>query len=140
MVRGPTRATIHLAAIRANFEQARRCAEGREPIAVVKADAYGHGAIRVARSLQQAGCRWYAVASVAEAAALREAEISEPVLVLSGASDAEEGEAVVGLDLTPVVHHEGDVDLTGQHSHTTDAAQFRRPTAISVWQSNHLRH
>jgi alanine racemase len=108
---GPTRTTIHLAAIRANFEEARRWAEGREPIAVVKADAYGHGAIRVARSLQQAGCRGYAVASVDEAVALREAEIREPILVLSGAADAEEAETAVGLDLTPVVHHAGQLAL-----------------------------
>jgi alanine racemase len=108
---GPTRATIHLAAIRANFEEAKRWAAGREPIAVIKADAYGHGAIRVARSLREAGCRGYAVVDINEAAVLREAAIREPVLVLGGTSDAEEAEAVVRLDLTPVVHHAGQLAL-----------------------------
>ena len=75
MANAPTRATIHLSAIRANFALARRAAGGLEAIAVVKADAYGHGAIRVAQSLVEAGCRWFAVANVAEAATLRFAEI-----------------------------------------------------------------
>jgi alanine racemase len=108
---GPTIATIHLAAIRANFAEAKRRAEGREPIAVIKSDAYGHGAIPVARTLQQAGCRWYAVVRVAEAVVLREAGFLEPVLVLGGVADAEEGETAVALDLVPVVHHAGHVAL-----------------------------
>ena len=69
----PTRATIDLRAIRANFAEARRRADGRELMAVVKADAYGHGAIRVSQTLVEAGCRWFAVATVAEGADLRDA-------------------------------------------------------------------
>ncbi len=64
----PTIATIDLGAIRASFAEARRRAEGRELMAVVKADAYGHGATRVSRALVDAGCRWFAVATVAEGA------------------------------------------------------------------------
>ena len=111
MARRPTRATIHLGAIRANFAEARRRAEGRELIAVVKADAYGHGATRVSRALVEAGCRWFAVATVAEGAALRDVDIREPILVLGGTFDAEESAAAVGLDLTPAVHHDRHVAL-----------------------------
>jgi len=107
----PARATIHLSAIRANFAEAKRAAGGREPIAVVKADAYGHGAIRVTQSLAEAGCRQFAVASIAEAAALRDAGIRETLLVLGGVFDEEEAQVAVGLDLTPVVHHAGHVEL-----------------------------
>jgi alanine racemase len=124
---GPTIATIHLAAIRANFEEAKRLAAGREPIAVIKSDAYGHGFIPVARSLQQAGCGWYAVVTVNEAVTLRDAGFREPVLVLDGAADAEESETAAALDLTPVVHHAGHVALLA------DAARNRaEPLAIHV--------
>jgi alanine racemase len=106
-----TRATIHLSAIRANFAQARRAAGGREPIAVVKADAYGHGSIRVTQSLVEAGCRCFAVASVAEAATLRGAEICEPILILGGVFDPEEAREATRLNLTPVVHDVAQLEL-----------------------------
>ena len=100
-----TVATIHLGALRANFAAAQKRAEGRELIAVVKADAYGHGAVPVARALAAAGCRCLAVANVAEGAELRDAAMGESLLVLGGVSDADEADAVVALELTPVVHH-----------------------------------
>jgi alanine racemase len=101
----PTRATVHLEAIRANFAMARKLAGAREVIAVVKADAYGHGAVPVARSLAAAGCRRFAVASLAEAGALREAGVALPILVLGGV--AAEAEEALALGLTPVLHHSG---------------------------------
>jgi len=107
----PTRATIDLGAIRANFGEARRRAEGRELMAVVKADAYGHGAPEVSRALVEAGCRWFAVATVAEGVELRDAGIREPILVLGGVFDRGEAEVVVGLDLTPSVFAPGQVAL-----------------------------
>jgi alanine racemase len=107
----PTRATIDLGAIRGNFAEARRRAEGRELMAVVKADAYGHGAPRVSRALVDAGCRRFAVVTVAEGAELRDAGIREPILILGGVFDAGEAECAVGLDLTPAVFHPGQVAL-----------------------------
>ena len=80
-------------------------------MAVVKADAYGHGATQVSRALVEAGCRWFAVASVAEGAELRDAGIREPILILGGVFDAGESEAVAGLGLTPAVFHPGQVAL-----------------------------
>jgi alanine racemase len=106
-----TTATIDLGAIRANFAEARLRAEGRELMAVVKADAYGHGAPEVSRALVEVGCRWFAVTTVAEGVELRDAGIREPILVLGGVFDAAESEAVVGLDLTPAVFHPGQVAL-----------------------------
>ncbi len=101
----PTVATIHLGALRANFAAAQKRAEGRELIAVVKADAYGHGAVPVARALAEAGCRRFAVATVGEGAELRDAAMDEALLVLGGVFDADEADAVFALGLTPVVHH-----------------------------------
>jgi len=80
-------------------------------MAVVKADAYGHGATQVSRALVEAGCHWFAVATVDEGAELRDAGIREPILILGGVFDAGESEAAVGLDLTPSVFHAGQVAL-----------------------------
>jgi len=82
-------------------------------VAVVKADAYGHGAPAVARALAEAGCRRFAVVAVEEAEALRRAGCGASVLVLGGVHDAEEAELAAELDLEPVVHHAGHVELLG---------------------------
>lgn len=107
----PTVAEIDLDAIRANFAVAQRYARGRRVIAVVKADAYGHGAAEVSRALVGAGCEHFAVISVDEAAALRRAGIRAPVLVLGGVHDASEAAAAVEHDLIPVVHHRGHLEI-----------------------------
>ena len=107
----PTVAGIDLAALAANFGEAERLARGSVVIAVVKADAYGHGAVPVARRLVAAGCRRMAVATVAEAAELRAAGIELPILVLGGVHDAAEADDVVELGVTPVVQHAGHVPL-----------------------------
>src|SRR5262249_32891022 len=104
----PTEATIHLGAIRANYAEACRRAAGKGVIAVVKADAYGHGAGPVARALVDAGCPRPAVATVDEGLELRSAGVAVPILVLGGA--AEGAPAAVRARLTPVVHHRGHVE------------------------------
>jgi alanine racemase len=74
----------------------------------VKGDAYGHGAVTVARALAGAGCDAFGVALVEEGAELRDAGIGGLVLCLGGVGryGAEE---VVRRDLTPVLYDEGDV-------------------------------
>ena len=57
-------------------------------IAVVKADAYGHGSVPVARLLEGAGVRGFAVATVEEGVQLRDAGIRVPVLVMSAAKSS----------------------------------------------------
>jgi alanine racemase len=110
----PTTATIRLDAIRANFDVAKRRAAGRAVIAVVKADAYGHGAVPAARALLQAGCARFAVATLDEAVALRQAGVDLPILLMGGVHGAAGAEAVVAHRLTPVVHHRGHVGLLAQ--------------------------
>jgi alanine racemase len=70
---------------------------------VVKADAYGHGMIEVARVLAAEGARWLAVSSVEEGVALRGAGISLGVLVMAGVLPSER-EAVIEHRLTPAIH------------------------------------
>jgi alanine racemase len=89
-------------AIRGNLARLRELAgRDRQVIAVVKANAYGHGAGPVARTLLAAGVERLAVATVGEAVELREAGISEPVLVLWGIGQAEAAMAVAaGVEAT----------------------------------------
>lgn len=84
----PTRAEIRLAALRRNFAIARDLA-GRDVkvMAVVKADAYGHGMIRVARELVAQGADYLGVALIEEALVLREAGFKAPILVLGSPPD-----------------------------------------------------
>jgi alanine racemase len=104
----PTTATVHLGAIRANYAELARRAGARELIAVVKADAYGHGAAPVAAALSASGCRRFAVATVAEGVALRGAGIGGELIVLGGVHDA--ADAAIEAALTPVVHQPVDVE------------------------------
>lgn len=101
---GPAVAAIDLDALRANYALAVRLAAGRRVIAVVKADAYGHGAAPVASALVAAGCSALATWSVGEAVALRDAGIAAPLLVLAGARDAGEADELVARELTAVLH------------------------------------
>ncbi|WGD36705.1 alanine racemase [Lysinibacter sp. HNR] len=74
------RAIISRDAIRHNVATLRSIIPGREVMAVVKADAYGHGAIESARAAVDGGATWLGVADVDEAMELREAGIQEPIL------------------------------------------------------------
>lgn len=99
----PTRAEIDLQAFTDNLRLAMRLGgEGREVMAVVKADAYGHGAVPLARQAVRAGAASLGVATVAEARQLREAGIREPVVLLSEVAPGAE-EEVVRLDCTQVL-------------------------------------
>jgi alanine racemase len=74
-----------------------------EVAAVVKADAYGHGALEVARVVTAEGARWLAVSSVEEGITLRRSGIAARILVMGGFLPYE-GEALTEFDLTPAVH------------------------------------
>ncbi len=75
-------AEIDLDAARSNFERLKAAASGKLICAVVKADAYGHGAMRMARLYEELGADHLAVSNFAEALELRRAGISLPILVL----------------------------------------------------------
>lgn len=83
-----TVAKIDLSAIQHNFNEVKNWVDPSVRVcAVIKADAYGHGAITVARALITQGANWFAVATGDEALALREAGITEPILVMGEVTD-----------------------------------------------------
>lgn len=78
---GPLVARVDLGQLVANMQCLRRAAPGLGMLAVVKADAYGHGAVPVARSLVAAGAEGLCVATLAEALELRQHGLQAPILV-----------------------------------------------------------
>jgi len=98
----PARALIDLEALRHNYRLARE-ASGARALAVVKADAYGHGAVRCARALEDEA-DGFAVACIEEALALREAGIRAPILLLEGFFDADELPLIEQHDFWCVLH------------------------------------
>jgi alanine racemase len=81
---------------------------GVEVMAVVKADAYGHGALEVSRTLIREGAKWLAVSSVDEGVTLRCAGIQERILVMAGFLPVER-EALLEYDLTPTAQSLADL-------------------------------
>ncbi|KTB98396.1 alanine racemase [Pseudomonas syringae] len=98
----PARALIDLHALRHNYRLARDSSGGRA-LAVIKADAYGHGAVHVAQALE-AQADGFAVACIEEALELRAAGIRAPILLLEGFFEADELALIVEHDLWTVVH------------------------------------
>ena len=81
----PTRAEISLGALKQNYLTIKEhLSPGAQLMAVVKADAYGHGAVDCARALESIGADWFGVALIEEGVALREAGINRPIFCLGG--------------------------------------------------------
>ncbi len=99
----PTRAEINLQALRDNLRVVRKVAAGARIWAVLKADAYGHGAPAVARTLERAQVDGFCVALLEEGVELREAGIVAPILVMGGHYGNAHEEAIA-RGLVPVVH------------------------------------
>ena len=98
-----TRVKIDLDAISANFDAI--CSKTKVPVmAVVKADAYGHGYRKVCKSLLESGVDCFAVAMVAEAKEIRRSGFDVPVLIL-GATHRSEAEEIVRYDIMPNVYN-----------------------------------
>jgi alanine racemase len=119
----PTEARVDLDALRHNAALARVHHGGRQ-LAVLKANAYGHGAVACARALRGTS-DGFAVAFTDEARALRTAGLREPILVLEGAFDIEELQDAIVHDLWMVVHHEEQLRMLERAS--------MAPNALHVW-------
>ena len=98
----PTFAEINLSALRANYRALTAYTNGASIMGVVKADAYGHGAVEITRALRQEGCAHFGVATVEEARELRAAGLSERLYLLAGFF-ADQAAEIVALDLTPAI-------------------------------------
>ncbi len=108
----PTRALIDLEALRHNYRLARELG-GRKALAVVKADAYGHGAVRCAQALDDEA-DGFAVACIEEALELRESGVRSPILLLEGFFDTDELDLIDTHDLWCVVQGEWQIDAIGR--------------------------
>lgn len=102
------RALIRLGAFRHNLKLIKSRAPGARIMAVIKANAYGHGMLPVARALSEADC--LAVARLCEAQRLREAGITTPLALLGGVLDASDLATALDLDLQIAVHNEPQIE------------------------------
>jgi alanine racemase len=99
----PTWAEIDLDALAANLRAIRGRLAPRPILAVVKADAYGHGAVEVARALQALGVEQLGVALPEEGLELRRAGVRVPILLLGGFAPPQ-ADLVLAHDLTPAIY------------------------------------
>lgn len=103
----PTYAEINLSALERNFKKVRALLPAKTGImAMIKADAYGHGSARVATRLESCGVTSFGVATVEEGVELRDAGIKSPVVVMGGlmGMGSPASGMMVGADLTPVIN------------------------------------
>lgn len=105
----PARALIDLDALRHNYRLAKRLSGGKA-LAIVKADAYGHGAVACARALADEA-DGFGVACIEEALELRAAGIGNPILLMEGCFDVDELPLVVEHDLWTAVASPEQVDM-----------------------------
>ena len=95
---------IDLTALAHNIDQIRSLLlPHTDLMAVVKADAYGHGAVTVAQTVLQAGATWLGVATIPEGIELREAGIEAPILVMGATHTAEQIRAIADWNLQPTL-------------------------------------
>src|SRR5207247_10425432 len=108
----PLFAQINLAALAANLARAREYAQGTQLLAVVKADAYGHGLTRVLPALEQAD--GLALLELDAAVALRERHYTRRILLLEGFFEERELAEIAQRRLAIVVHHAEQAAIIGR--------------------------
>lgn len=125
----PTWADVSLTTLRQNFRTVQKHVGADVTVcAVVKADAYGHGAVECSRALEAEGARWLGVTSLDEAIPLREAGVRASILLMTGFWRGEETE-IVRLHLTPTVWEPWQIESLD----TAAAAQgARHPVHLKV--------
>lgn len=116
-----TRALINLAALRHNLSVARELAPNSQILAVIKANGYGHGLEYIGQALNDSDA--LAVATLNEAIRLRQAGITQPVVLLEGVIRAEDLKLVEEYQLDLVVHQQQQIDLLKTYT----------PSNLTVW-------
>lgn len=126
----PTWAEVSLSTLRQNFRTVQQHVGNNVKVcAVVKADAYGHGAVECATALEAEGAQWLGVTSLDEAIPLREAEIRSRILLMTGFWRGEE-EEIVGLALTPTVWERWQIESLNRAS--AKLGRRRHPVHLKV--------
>jgi alanine racemase len=100
----PTWAEIDLDALHSNYRRIRKAAPHSQVLAVVKSDAYGHGAAIVSKELQESGVVFFATATIEEGILLRKNGITGSIMILGGVTP-QQIPLLLDLDLTPVVYN-----------------------------------
>ena len=108
----PVRARINLQALQQNFSRVQQAAPNSKIMAIIKANAYGHGLVRVAQALPAADA--FGVACLEEAISLREAGFDRRIVLLEGLFSAEDVGLINGYQLDVVIHHESQLALLEQ--------------------------
>lgn len=123
----PTVAEIDLGALAFNYRQLRKkVPRGVKILAVVKADAYGHGALPISHKLEEMGVDYLGVAIPEEGMELRKGGIRAPILIFGGLF-RKDAEAAIHYDLTPVVF-----DIDSLRSLSKAATQERRKAKVHI--------
>jgi len=118
-----TQAIINLSHIKSNYEMANQWAPRSKNMAIIKANAYGHGLVEVAQALESI-VPAFGVAIFDEAVELRKAEIKKNILILQGISSVEELNYACENDLWITIHNRVQLDLLLSTPHER---------AISIW-------
>jgi alanine racemase len=134
----PTVVEVDTAALAHNLREVRRRVGPQVRIqAVVKADAYGHGAVPSARAFVEAGADWLGVALVEEGVELRRAGLLVPICVLSGLASPDDARAVVSHRLTPIVYRPDHLDAISAAAKNAGLARypvhFKVDTGMGRW-------
>ncbi|MBI3560160.1 MAG: alanine racemase [Gammaproteobacteria bacterium] len=123
-----TRAVINLAALQHNLEVARRAAPYSLVMAIIKANAYGHGLSQVARALSKADA--FGVATLDEALQLRAAGIHQPITLLEGFTRAEQLAKLRLHQFDVVLHHEQQLEILEAHPGVPVGVWFKIDTGM----------
>lgn len=102
-------AEINFTALRHNFEQLGQIAPGCKILAVLKANAYGHGLVKIAEQLKQADA--FGVARIEEALALRQGGIVKPIVLLEGFFEAKDLQILAANNIQTIVHMEHQIEV-----------------------------
>ncbi len=115
-------AEINLFALQHNLEVVRNYAPRSKVLAMLKANAYGHGTTEIAKSLS--GADAFGVARLSEAVALRAAGITKPIVLLEGFFESDEMQIIANLGLDSVLHNEQQID---------EFLAIDLPRSVRVW-------
>ncbi|MFA6037841.1 MAG: alanine racemase [Legionellales bacterium] len=105
-------AQINLGALHHNFSVVKQYAPKSKVLVVLKANGYGHGIVRIAKTLLEADA--FGVSRVDEALMLREAGVTHPIVAMTGFSDLEELKACAQFDIQVVIHSDYQIDYLEQ--------------------------
>lgn len=126
----PTRARVSLEAWRHNLTRLKAAAPASKMMAVIKANAYGHGSVRAARALDDADA--FGVARLGEAIELRESGVAQSIVLMEGVFSGEELSLAMDHQLDLVVHAEYQIDLLERYERTRLSKNIA-PVPRVVW-------